>query len=198
MARIGGSVDEGRPPTFTEQARAVQLIDVTIATVAEHGYQAASLAAIAQAAGVTKGAVLYHFASKDALLAAAQAQVLDAMVAVVGAAVNAAAPRDAPSTYVCSMLAHMTAHPQHARMLIEAFSHEGRPDPERRWKPLADLMAAARRSTGNRRTKDLRDLAIITGGAIDAIINERLSDPGYDSAAAAERLAAMVERSLTG
>ena len=52
--------------TFTERARRQQLIGVTIEQVAQRGFAGASLARIAEAAGITKAAVLYHFGSKDA------------------------------------------------------------------------------------------------------------------------------------
>ena len=41
-----------------------------------------------------------------------------------------------------------------------------------------------------------RTLAIIVGGGIDAIVTERLHDPEYDSAAAAESLSAMLDAAL--
>ncbi|MFI6688996.1 TetR family transcriptional regulator [Streptomyces sp. NPDC050485] len=55
--------------TFTEQAGRRQLIEATIDSIATRGYPATSLAAIAEQAGVSKAAVLYHYASKDQLSA---------------------------------------------------------------------------------------------------------------------------------
>lgn len=62
---------EGHEPSFIEQARRAQIIDATLHTVAEHGFAHASLARIAQQAGISKSVILYHFASKDAVLRAA-------------------------------------------------------------------------------------------------------------------------------
>jgi TetR/AcrR family transcriptional regulator, fatty acid metabolism regulator protein len=47
-----------------------------IETIAELGYGQASLARIAERAGISKGVIGYHFAGKDDLLAAVVAEVL--------------------------------------------------------------------------------------------------------------------------
>jgi len=187
---------EDKPLSFIERARREQLIEVTIDVVAEHGYAAASLARIAQAAGISKGAVLYHFASKDAVVAAARAHVLDALVADVGAAVEAVPPDQAPGAYVRRMLGHLAERPSHARMIVEAVLHGEEPGGEERWKPLAGLLGAAREARGLGPGPDVRTLAIATGGAIDAIIAERLRDAAYDAAAAAETVVTMLESAL--
>ncbi|GAA0607365.1 TetR family transcriptional regulator [Kribbella sandramycini] len=182
-----------RERTFTEQARRAQLIDVTIDQVAEHGYPATSLARIAAAAGITKAAVIYHFASKNALVEAAHAQVLSALVATVGAAVDAAGPAGAPAAYVRSMIGHLRANPRHTRMIIEAMTNVVPPEQlveqrAARWSPLAELLRAARAAHGLADDVDLRTAALIIGGGIDAIVQESLSDPSYDTTPAAELL----------
>ena len=172
-----------------EQVRRAQLIEVTIALVAEHGYAGTSLARIAEGAEITKAAVLYHFPSKDAVVEAARAWVLEALVAQVGAAVEAATTAEAPAAYVRAMVGHFRDHPRHTRMIIEASLHTGggeRPEPETRWRPLAGLLEAAG-TPGDPRTT-----AIILSGAIDGIVTERLADPAYDCDAAAGQLIATV------
>lgn len=185
-----------RPRTFTEQARREQLLDVTVAQIAARGYGGASLSRIAEAAGITKAAVLYHFRSKDALVTAAYAHVLEALVASVGAAVEQAAVIDRPAAYIHAMVAHLRDHPQHTGVLTEVgmekgFDHER----EERWAPLAGLIdaaASARDSGGPGGAADSRALAVIIGGAIDGIVAERLEDDGFDVAAAADLLIVML------
>lgn len=184
---------EDRPLSFIERTRRHQLVEVTINLVAEHGYAATSLARIAQAAGITKGAVLYHFDSKDAVVAAAHAHVLSVLVDDVGAAVDAAPADQAPAAYVRRMVGHLAERPDHARMVIEVMINGGRPDSAARWKPLAALLQDARQARGLGPGTDLRTLALIVGGAIDAIIGERLQDADYDAEAAAESLITMLE-----
>lgn len=57
----------------SEESR-LQVLDAAIATLAKHGIQATSIQDIADAAGMSKGSVHYHFESKDELLE----RVLDA------------------------------------------------------------------------------------------------------------------------
>ena len=58
----------GRKRTFIETARRAQIVAAAIDTVAELGYGQASLARIAERAGISKGVILYHFADKDDLI----------------------------------------------------------------------------------------------------------------------------------
>ncbi|OZD01130.1 TetR family transcriptional regulator [Rhodococcus sp. 06-235-1A] len=186
-----------KEPSFIERTRRAQLIDVTIDAVAEHGYAKVSLARIADSAGITKAAVLYHFRTKDAVVEAAYRFVLDALVEDVAAAVGAVRAQDGPRAYVRSMVGHLHSHPGRTRMLIEALGNSALGHtPEQRWRPLADLIDAAVRARGTSGV-DARTLAVITGGAIDAIVIERLHDPQYDSASAADSLAAMLDAALS-
>src|SRR5690625_1295446 len=112
MARSQESRDR-REPTLTEQARRAQLIEVTIDQIADHGYGGASLSRIAQGAGITKAAVLYHFPTKSAVVRAAYEHALTALTEHVGAAVTAVDPTQAPAAYIRTMIGHMREHPRH-------------------------------------------------------------------------------------
>jgi len=174
--------------TFTERARRAQLIAVTTELVADEGYQGASLSRIAERAELSKAAVLYHVGSKDALIQAAYAHTLTALTSDVARAVQAAAPAEAPAAYIRAMIGHLGEHPRHTRMLIEALSHgvEEHASAER-WQPLAEILEAA----GVAGAGESRTVALVIGGGIDAIVREGLEDPDYDTAAAAEQLAAL-------
>ncbi|MBV9802070.1 MAG: TetR family transcriptional regulator, partial [Solirubrobacterales bacterium] len=65
------SIPNVRPDsrTFIEQARRAQIVGVAIDTIAELGYAQASLARIAERAGISKGVIAYHFAGKEDLIA---------------------------------------------------------------------------------------------------------------------------------
>jgi TetR/AcrR family transcriptional regulator len=183
--------------TLIERARRAQLIEVTIELVADRGYAGASLAAIAERAGITKAAVLYHFPTKAAVVRAAHEHVLTALVADVAAAVEAADTANRPAAYVRSMVGHLREHPRHTRMIIEAMVHDdGDHDPAARWRPLAQLIDAARLARGGGDI-DTRTTAIIVGGGIDAIVAEQLHDPDYDTAAAAEHLIEMLDTTIS-
>lgn len=170
---------------------------MTIEQVAEKGYAGASLSRIAEAAGITKAAVLYHFTSKEALVDAAYQHVLTTLVDAVGTAIEAASDPEGPATYVRSMIGHFAEHPRHTRVIIEAMSNRGRShSPQERWGPLAQLIDTAAMARASRGV-DSRTLAIIVGGAVDAIVSERLSDPDYDTTHAADRLADLIDVALS-
>ncbi|MFG1999197.1 TetR/AcrR family transcriptional regulator [Spirillospora sp. NPDC048911] len=53
------------------------LLDAAEAVLSEHGTQALTLTAVADRAGVSKGGLLYHFSSKEALVKALVTRVID-------------------------------------------------------------------------------------------------------------------------
>lgn len=180
--------------TFIQLQRRAQIIEKTIELVAEKGYAGVSLAGIAERAGITKPAVLYHFPSKTAVVNAAYEHVLHGLVSHVGAAVEASAPADGPAGYASSMIEYLSVNSRHTRMIIEALSNnDDERDSSARWKPLAQLVQDARSARALDPDADSRTTALIIGGAIDSIVTEKLHDPGYDTAAAAEQLTAFIE-----
>ncbi|SCF26084.1 TetR/AcrR family transcriptional regulator [Micromonospora chokoriensis] len=193
-------VRAAKPLTITEQARRAQLIGVTIDLVARHGYPGTSLARIAEAAGISKAAVLYHFPSKDAVVQTAYASVLESLTAYVGAEVGARSGAPAVEAYVRSLVAYLRNHPDHTRMIVEALSGEtgisDTPNARSRREAVAGLIEAARAAGDYRQSIDPQTTAVIVNGAIDAIVSERLADPDFDSRHAAEELVTMLRRSL--
>lgn len=68
---------EQKPPTFIEQARRAQIVEAAAETVAELGYARTSLSRIADHAGISKGVITYHFATKDEILRLVVTQFFD-------------------------------------------------------------------------------------------------------------------------
>jgi AcrR family transcriptional regulator len=64
------------------------LVDAALFAFARDGIDRATLARIAEAAGVTRGAVYHHFADKDALLAAVLGETWDVVAAPIWAALD--------------------------------------------------------------------------------------------------------------
>ncbi|MFC7619619.1 TetR/AcrR family transcriptional regulator [Microlunatus sp. GCM10028923] len=191
--------------TFTEQARRTQLVEVTIDLVARHGYAGTSLQRIADAAGITKAAVIYHFASKNAVIKAAYDFVVAGVVEYVGARVEAAAdPAGAVEAYLTGMIDYVAAHPAQARLLTEtmiesgASEAAGNPDPSAKNAALVTLIKSAQRSGAYRKNLDPDWLATILGGAADGIAARFLTDdPAPDPAAATAELLALLRRGAT-
>src|SRR5438067_13171134 len=68
MRSESSPIDQESRRTFTETARRAQIVAAAIDTIAELGYGQASLARIAEAAGTSKGVILYYFGGKDELI----------------------------------------------------------------------------------------------------------------------------------
>jgi TetR/AcrR family transcriptional regulator, fatty acid metabolism regulator protein len=113
-----GSSPDGQ--SFLEAARRAQIVACAIETLAADGYSRASLARIAQRAGVSKSVIVYHFGGKD--------QVFQAVVfEVFRAATEAVRPRiEAEPTaagklraYLESRVEFLATHRQHMLALFE-------------------------------------------------------------------------------
>lgn len=192
------SAGAGRRPTFTEEARRRQIVDGTIALIADRGYAGASLSAIAGRSGISKAGVLYHFAGKDQVIAAALGHVVEQVVTVVGERVDAAAgPAGMLDAYVRGMLEHLHAHPTHVRVLVEVLgqggsAQDGGPaDRTGRWEAVAGILAAGQQA-GEFRMFDTRVMALVIGGAMDGVLVHWLTDPAFDLAAATDELVTSV------
>ena len=62
--------DKDRPPRFmSRDARRLQLIEATIETLAQRGFSRCTLTEVAKTAGLSHGLVLFHFETKEKLLA---------------------------------------------------------------------------------------------------------------------------------
>jgi len=190
----------GKPLTITERARRAQFVQVTIDLIAEHGYPGTSLARIAEAAEVSKAAVLYHFPTKDAVVRAAYQSVIDALTTTVGAAIADRSGAEALYAYIRALVGHLDARPDHARMIIEAITADAgvtdSPDDRGRQAVVAGLIDAAGAAGDYRAEVDSRSTAVIVNGAIDAVVAQRLADPGFDAARAADTLVDLLDRAL--
>ncbi|MGH8012385.1 MAG: TetR/AcrR family transcriptional regulator [Candidatus Binataceae bacterium] len=74
----------GRPSTKERKPYNLDsIVDVAVRVFLRHGYDAASLERVAEAAGITKSSIYYHVAGKEDLLARALGRALDALFAVM-------------------------------------------------------------------------------------------------------------------
>ena len=114
MARTGPGTR-----SFIEQARREQIVAAAIDVLYESGFAAASLGAIAEHIGVSKGVISYHFASKNELLHEVVAHVLTEASLYMRPRIEAASSAlDALRVYVTSNLEYISAQ----RRKIMAFT----------------------------------------------------------------------------
>ncbi len=186
-------MSDPRPRTFTEEARRRQIVDCTIALVAERGAAAASLSAIAARAGISKAAVLYHFTSKDAVLDATMRHVLISYATAVGERVDAAdGPVEMLVAYLRGTITYMRDHPAHVRVLVEGLVRDpdlapGSAAQASRWQSVAGILEQGQEA-GAFRAIDPRVLALMINGALDGVVAEWIEAPDLDLDAAAAEL----------
>lgn len=185
--------------TFTERARRQQIVECTIDLISTKGYPATSLSAIAEAAGISKAAVLYHFSSKDNLARLTLEHVMERFAAHVQERVERETePCAAIVAYVRAMISYQQANRRHVRVITEMLLDDqggtrlktpGSHDTHDRWRHLSGLLARGQEA-GQVRAFDTRTVALAIGGAIDNVISHWLVHPDYDLDAAADELEA--------
>ena len=120
--------------SFIEQARREQIVDAAIDVLYESGFAAASLGAIAERIGVSKGVLSYHFAGKSELLREVVGHVLAEAAEYMTPRVAAATSYlEALRIYVTSNLDFIGAH----RREIIAFTEIAERDAARRERTAA-------------------------------------------------------------
>lgn len=191
--------------TFTERARRQQLIEATIDLVSTRGFPATSLSAIAERAGLSKAAVLYHFSSKDNLTRAALEQVMGQFGAYVTERLaQAPGPREAIVAYVRAMIGYQQANRRHVRVITEMLLDDeggtrlktpGSHDTHDRWQTLATLLTEGQQA-GVLREFHAPTVALAIGGAIDGVISHWLAHPELDLDAAAAELVEFTLRAI--
>ncbi|MCC3774266.1 TetR/AcrR family transcriptional regulator [Streptomyces sp. UNOB3_S3] len=185
--------------TFTERARRRQIVECTIDLISTKGYPATSLSAIAEAAGISKAAVLYHFSSKDNLARTTLEHVMESFRTYVHERVERETdPCAAIVTYVRAMISYQRDNRRHVRVITEMLlddeggtrlKNPGSHDSHDRLGYLAGLLAR-RQEAGGLRPFDPLTAGLAIGGAIDGVISHWLVHPGYDLDAAADELVA--------
>ncbi|NIH87453.1 TetR/AcrR family transcriptional regulator [Amycolatopsis granulosa] len=192
--------------TFTERARREQIIECTIELISSKGYRGTSLSAIAERAGISKAAVLYHFSSKDKLAQAALERVFQQFGDYVRERVEQQPDaRSAVTAYVRAMVGYQSAHRRHVRLITEVLLDDaggtklrtpGSHDAGDRWQALAALLADGQRA-GELRAFDTQAVALAIGGAIDGVVAHWLTHPELDLDAAAGELERFVLAAIT-
>jgi AcrR family transcriptional regulator len=193
--------------TFADEARRAQLVDCAIDVIAEEGFARASLARIAQRAGVAKSVVLYHFANKDEL-------VEQVLAAVSLASVRTLADRvgDAPTHWdrvrgsIEAVVGFVGTHRAHALAGLETWNQtRSLPGRSRLVGPgwLATTAAIEQTLADGQRAGefgefDPRVMAVMVVQAIDAAVLEAALNPAADLAAFTAELVEMFDRALHG
>ena len=190
------------PESFIERARREQIVAAAMQVIADGGYGQASLAKIAEHAGIAKSVVLYHFKAKS--------DIIDAVVGVVFAtaamrmlpAISAAtSPADRLAAYIRSNAAFIAENPTAATAMVEIVtgyrSPEGlRLDQAASSAPADEGLAALDPeailadgvASGQFRALSPRFMKNAVRAALDGAAWELARDPAYDVLGYAEEL----------
>ncbi|HTX08243.1 MAG TPA: TetR/AcrR family transcriptional regulator [Solirubrobacteraceae bacterium] len=184
-------IDDPAPRrSFIEEARRAQLVTCAIDTVAELGFGQASLARIAERAGISKGVIGYHFAGKDELLSEVVTEVLARGREYIEPRVTRAPTgRGKLRAYVEASLAFMGEYRNHVIAVVEI---------TRNWRPargssplgpgfvdaavtaLAQLLVKFQGTGEFRSDFDPVVMATAIRAAIDAVPRRLANDPEVD------------------
>ncbi len=190
--------------TFIETARRAQIVAAAIDTIAELGYGQASLARIAEAAGTSKGVIMYHFGDKDELIR----KIIAELVARTGAYMRPLVEAEQAGAamlrvYIESSLAFMAANRNHVLAAVEIALGARAADGGRLFGAAfhnasvtaAEQLLAHFQGTGEFRAGfDPRVMAITIRAAIDSVAPMLAGNPGLDVAHHARELADLFDR----
>ncbi|PZG10404.1 TetR/AcrR family transcriptional regulator [Nonomuraea aridisoli] len=109
--------------SVTSSARRAQIVDATIATIAELGYHQASFARIAEQAGLSSTRLIsYHFDNKDELMGQVIATIYGDLAEFMGRRVGIrTTAAGALETYIRSLVEYVRDHRAEMRAATEIF-----------------------------------------------------------------------------
>jgi AcrR family transcriptional regulator len=181
--------------TFIEAARRAQLADCAIDVIAEGGIGKASMARIAERAGVSVGVISYHFGNKAGLIAAVVEQVAKTAVELMKPRIVAQPTATLGlRTLITSNLDFMREHPNALRALLEIIRADDGVYAAQGAQAITDVQSVLHwgQQTGEFGSFDTRVMAIAIRAAIDAV--PMMLGPDEDLITYGEELAALFER----
>ncbi|TWS24078.1 TetR/AcrR family transcriptional regulator [Tsukamurella sputi] len=192
--------------SFIEEARRGQIIAAAVEVLAESGFGGASLARIAERAGISKGVISYHFDGKDELMREVVISLYQNGAAMMTPRIEAATNAIGRiAAYIESNIEFLGANRQHITAMIEVvyglrdaddrpvFSAEDGDNAS--VLPLAELLRAGQES-GDFGDFDAWIMAQQIRDSIDGAATRAARDPGLDLAPYAEQMLALYLRAV--
>ncbi|MFI1199940.1 TetR family transcriptional regulator [Streptomyces sp. NPDC020883] len=183
--------------SLIEKVRRAQIIEAAIEVIAERGFAKASMAQIAERAGISKGVISYHFAGKNELIERAVEQVYDALGTFVASRLAGESGTDVwLRVYIGSLAEYMAEHRAQLAALGEIFTHFRSEDGDLRYgiassEPIyahAEGIFRAGQESGELRPFDVRVMAVSLQAAIDNMFAYWSVHPEHDLMAHAREI----------
>jgi len=189
-------------PSFIEEARRAQIVECAIETIAELGYEHASLAEIAKRARVSKSAILYYFADKDELIG----QVVTAVYTAAGEYMlprleQEKTARGALQQFILTNIQFIAANFREVQAVMEIVSSARTPEGRPRYdvRGLEESMSGIEemlrwgQKNGEFRKFSVPVMAVALRTAIDALGPRMLAYPDLDPEEYGAELATMFD-----
>jgi TetR/AcrR family transcriptional regulator, fatty acid metabolism regulator protein len=195
--------DRQNRPTFTEAARRAQIIECAIETLATLGYAQASLAHIAQRAGISKGVIVYYFSSKEELFAQVLKEIYTAGAHFLGPQIAAQPTATLMlQTYIQTNVEYIGTHRLQMLAIREIALNFRTADGKLRSdlvreEPILEALEAILRKgqhDGEFRAFDLRVMAVTIRRAIDPLPRLLAANPNLDMEAYVRELVTLFDR----
>ncbi|APE34465.1 TetR family transcriptional regulator [Nocardia mangyaensis] len=183
---------DGQRRSFIEEARRRQIIASTVEVISEVGYGHASLARIAEHAGISKGVISYHFDGKDELMSQVVIELFVAGAEFMVPTIVAAAeqgPRAALHAYLESNLRFIDANKSYvaacADIVVNLRNADGSPTlgtvegDREAIAPLVELLADGQRA-GVFGDFDPTMLARLIRDSIDGVAQRAVRESDFD------------------
>lgn len=194
-------------PTFIEESRRQQFLEIGEHLFRELGYEKSSLARIAQEAGVSKGVVLYHFSSKAELGKAVLSKVLRGYSDYLQGRLDTRESAKAKLLQIpIASLEYVAAHREEYAIYVDVIGCFGQLEEKREFvarvsqrtrEMLVGLIQQGQRD-GDVGDVNASALADVLQGALDGLMELYAVDPeSVDLAAAGTVLALMIEGGLS-
>jgi AcrR family transcriptional regulator len=194
--------DEAGPTTFIQLKRRDQLVDCAIDAVVELGFQGTSVAEIARRAGVSKGVVTYHFATKDDLIYAVVARIFDSVTEALESRLRGTSPATFVADYIDAWVEYYRTQTRYMLAIGEIWSNFRDDRGQQNFGPQAvegELGVVQRvleygQDQGILVTFDARVMAVSIKAALDALLSQLARDPDLDLEAYGAELVTLFER----
>ncbi|WP_328610019.1 TetR family transcriptional regulator [Amycolatopsis sp. NBC_00345] len=176
--------------TVTNTARRAQIVAAAIETIAEVGYAKASFARITAAAALSSPRMIsYHFAGKDDLMRQIVEDVLGTAVVFMRERIEAEESAGGRlRAYLESNLEFLRDHPREMAALTEIGPHfdtgAGAPATSVSVQEPSvlglEVLLRGGQAAGEFRDFDIRSMAVMIRGAVDAAAQRLRAEPGFD------------------
>jgi AcrR family transcriptional regulator len=169
------------PLTRTQRARRQDVIGAAIAVLNDEGYATASIERIAKVAGASKGTVLYHFKTREAVDEAVVRLLYDNGAAFMAERITTAeSARDRFRAYLSSNLRFIAENTAHVRAVHRILQNTGfRIEVPDGVAPLRDLLTSGQRS-GEFGDFDPQLMAMAVRALVDASSFHLTAHPDLD------------------